>query len=353
MRGSAGVTLAQDASGKVITRRKRDCDDPAAPASLTRRSSGRADSVGDADEDLNLPTPDDLVSGKYDQKRQTSLIKKKRKKGASVTAPKKKVVHTDISPVSTPPRSRTVSPDPFVRSLGDPAVFSDSTVRSTSIPAIVEKKPSMSARIGKSNLVLHRAAKMSLDEFDSSDDEGPEGGRGECAEVGAKKLDSKGGSSRGTHGEQGKVDQTLRGTVRSRDTRDDEENDPFDTLFPDEGDEVPGEAIAARHQVEAANEDEFDSLDSETAVAIEQSFEDLLRVERETDRRRARVDDLLMHNVVEHSSSMPDYRVEGMLPTARMEGSGVPGLSEKMEIYEDNEEDEFDAWLAENVVIKD
>ncbi|GAA5978347.1 hypothetical protein JCM5350_001135 [Sporobolomyces pararoseus] len=317
MKSSSGVFLAQDPSGKIVTRTKSSgktgfsstsIAKPEQPTSTTRTADKEEEEEEDDIEvdDFDLPSPDQLFTDLYSK----SKLKKKGKK----------VVFSEPSPspAPSPTRSRTASPD---------------SLPSSSAPTFVKKaKPSIPS-FGKSTLALTKKSKVSLKEFDSSDEEVGL----DFEPVKSVALNEKGKS---------KEEEPL-----FRKDSFELSDDPIDNSFssPDEVDYISNEREVFGRVGESGTmevDDEFGDLDLDLASAVAQSYEPSAR-DRENIEKGA------VGGMVERDEKIGDDDDDLMKVLEVEEGKReeVGGLIE--DVAGDEEKDEFDDWLAENVIIKD
>ena len=295
MAASSGVTLVQDAQGRVVTKTKSK--------SATDQSKPHNVPADEEEDDFELPTPDQLVSGDY--QKQSKITKKHLQK--------KKVVVSNPSPPS---------PDAFASSTNNADQL---FVPRLPPPHVVKKRDPTTS---KSTLAMNRSSKVSLKEFDSSSEED------ELDEPIGKRQDVG-----GSDGGKGK------GKEKEKETEREEEEEP---LFrsPSTSDQdffaaIDLATLSGGHDAGGGNAmpGAEDDLELDTALALAKSFEH--------PSSGSRVD-------VEHGNGVGSAeKEEGGMASSEAGTSEKKGAGGRGAVEEEQEDDGFEAWLAGNVVIQD
>ncbi|GAA5826052.1 hypothetical protein JCM5353_004194 [Sporobolomyces roseus] len=296
MAASNGVTLVQDAQGRVVTKTK---------SKSTGQSKSQNVSGDDTDDDFELPTPDQLASGNYQKK--AKITKKAIQK-------KKVVAYSNPSPPS---------PDPFAPSKNDTnRIF----VPRPPAPQVVKKKAPTTS---KSTLAMNRSSKVCLKEFDSSESEVDE-------------LDEPIGKRRDVVESQGKGKE-----------KDNEEEEGGEPLFrsPSTSDQdffaqIDSAALSGGRPEKGGDVSigDGDQLEVDTALALAKSFED-----------SSTASQIEANAEVRGNEEGRDEKEKGgraIMEKEESENRGVE-VSEVVEEKEEEEDDGFEAWLAGNVDIHD
>ena len=295
MAASSGVTLVQDAQGRVITKTKTK--------SVTDQSKPQNVSADDEEDEFELPTPDQLVSGDY--QKQSKITKKHLQK--------KKVVVSNPSPPS---------PDSFASSTNNANQLS---VPRLPPPHVFKKRDPTTS---KSTLAMNRSSKVSLKEFDSSSEE--------------DELDEPIGNRQdvgGSDGGKGK------GKEKEKETEREEEEEPLfrspSTSDRDFFAAIDLTALSGGHDAGGGNAipGDEDELELDTALALAKSFEDV------SSGSQADADH---GNGIGFGEKEEDSMASSEAGTSEKKGAGG-----SVAVEEEQEDDGFEAWLAGNVVIQD
>ncbi|GAA6006352.1 hypothetical protein JCM11491_004924 [Sporobolomyces phaffii] len=318
MQASSGVTLSQDASGRVVTR-TRTADAAANPPSpsatiLKKNSRSRKKHTSlsplkltdNEDDTFEFPTPEQLVLD--------SCARKDKKK-------RKKVVVAE-----PPPRSRTASPDSFPLDDND-----DGLVNRLSPPppsSIFVKKKPVAAAFKKSTLALKGKANVSLREFDSSDEDMvdvPAASKPHATPDEVMATDEVMAIEEVEHEDEPVFGRDLFAP----------NSDPSE-IYHDYGEDGP-EAGGC------APEDDLD-----TALAIARSLEDVAGAES---------DEMVADQKATGSGGTREHRELQAGRTSALE-SGTSGVDRPISLVDergddddDDDDDRFNAWLEGNVII--